>query len=254
MAEYRTMRVTFWNDPYIEELSPFDKLLYIYLFSCPSVNNLGVLEVTRKKISFETGLSVEDVQAGLSRMQEAGKILTEGSSIWMVNFVKHQTTTSPKLIQSLKKLIPSVSSESIRKEICARYPHIIDGCDTMPIPSDTVSIPSGELERELERELEVKTIAPPTRSERDFDSFWQSYPRKKSKGHAQKTWDKLRKAKSLPELDVILDAIAAAKAGHDWQRNAGEFVPYPATWLNARGWEDEGACDLGRSGIFAGAI
>lgn len=35
MATYRTIRMSFWNDPAIESLPPGDKLLYLYLFTCP---------------------------------------------------------------------------------------------------------------------------------------------------------------------------------------------------------------------------
>ena len=40
MATYRTIRMAFWSDPYIENLSASEKLLYLYLFSCPHTNNL----------------------------------------------------------------------------------------------------------------------------------------------------------------------------------------------------------------------
>jgi len=50
VAEYRTMRVSFWDDPYIESLQPLDKLLYIYLFTNPHVNNLGILDISHKKL------------------------------------------------------------------------------------------------------------------------------------------------------------------------------------------------------------
>lgn len=93
---------------------------------------------------------------------------------------------------------------------------------------------------------QVKTCA--------FDEFWAAYPRKKSKGQARRTWENLEKKRELPDLGVILAAIAAAKAGQDWQRDGGKFIPYPATWLNATGWEDERACDVGCSSAFAGAL
>ncbi len=47
MATYRTIRMAFWSDPYIETLSASEKLLYLYLFSCPHTNNLGLLAVSR---------------------------------------------------------------------------------------------------------------------------------------------------------------------------------------------------------------
>jgi hypothetical protein len=70
-----------------------------------------------------------------------------------------------------------------------------------------------------------------------FVEFWASYPRKKSKGDAIKAWNKLK-----PNLDLvstILDAIYKAKGSPDWLKDNGQFIPYPASWLNARGWEDE---------------
>ena len=33
MATYRTIRMSFWNDPAIVSLPPADKLLYLYLFT-----------------------------------------------------------------------------------------------------------------------------------------------------------------------------------------------------------------------------
>ena len=67
MATYRTIRMDFWNDPYVEGMEPQDKLLYVYLFSSPHTNNLGVLTVSRRKIAFETGLTEEGVAAGCKR-------------------------------------------------------------------------------------------------------------------------------------------------------------------------------------------
>ena len=68
-------------------------------------------------------------------------------------------------------------------------------------------------------------------TESDFASFWESYPRKVSKPFALKAW---RKAK-LPPLSDILSALEKYKAV--WKDP--QFIPHPASWLNARRWEDE---------------
>lgn len=70
----------------------------------------------------------------------------------------------------------------------------------------------------------------------DFETFWVAYPKKRSKGQAEKTWLKIKPDKDL--LQKILSAIENAKESHDWKKDGGKFVPYPATWLNAKGWED----------------
>lgn len=70
-----------------------------------------------------------------------------------------------------------------------------------------------------------------------FMRFWSAYPRKKSKGEGLKAWKKLKPDDQL--VTVMLAAIERAKASEQWIKDNGQFIPYPATWLNARGWEDE---------------
>lgn len=73
--------------------------------------------------------------------------------------------------------------------------------------------------------------------DRLFDSFWNAYPKKKSKGQAEKAWEKLNPSKEL--VAIMLDKLARAKTCKEWVKDNGQFIPYPATWLNAKGWEDE---------------
>ena len=40
-------------------------------------------------------------------------------------------------------------------------------------------------------------------------------------------------------MDVVLKAIEAQKHSAQWQRDNGQYIPYPATWLNQGRWEDE---------------
>lgn len=70
-----------------------------------------------------------------------------------------------------------------------------------------------------------------------FDQFWAAYPKKRSKGAARKAWDKLHVNPTMQA--TILRAIERAKQSEDWQKDGGQYIPYPATWLNAEGWEDE---------------
>lgn len=140
MAEYRTIRMAFWNDPFVEELEAGEKLLYLYLFTCPHTNNLGVLEVSRRKIAFETGLDVATVNAGLEKLEKAGKIVTDATFTLLTRFIRHQTTTSPKIAQALKGMLASVSSEKLRNALCLGYPSIFGGLSQSGYHTDTISI------------------------------------------------------------------------------------------------------------------
>lgn len=151
-ATFRTIRRTFWTDPYIESMPPARKLLYIYLFTSPHTNNLGVLNTTTRRIAFETGMTEDEVKEHLNVLeQQDGKVaLDDGScggglSILVVNFIKHQCTTSPKLVMSLRALFRGVESEKIKAVLIAKNPHLLDGMDRVP---DTVSIPSGEIDQD----------------------------------------------------------------------------------------------------------
>lgn len=94
-----------------------------------------------------------------------------------------------------------------------------------------------EAERDTEAEAETPLL--PERIPRrmsGFAEFWEAYPRKVGKGDAEKAWAKLKLAPRVPE---ILSAIRTAKASFDWTKEAGQFIPHPATWLHRKGWEDQ---------------
>ncbi len=70
-----------------------------------------------------------------------------------------------------------------------------------------------------------------------FLNFWEVYPIKVGKDQAWKAWEKRT---DLPDITIICDVIKKQK---EWRAQSnGEFRPewkHPATWLNAKGWEDE---------------
>jgi hypothetical protein len=70
-----------------------------------------------------------------------------------------------------------------------------------------------------------------------FACFWDAYPKKKSKGQAEKAWSKIEPNEQL--LATMLAKIEQARTSVEWTREGGQFIPHPATWLNAKGWEDE---------------
>ena len=88
------------------------------------------------------------------------------------------------------------------------------------------------LRREEKRGEENNPYSP-----QDFERFWEAYPKKKSKGQAEKAWQKISLSEHL--LETILSVIEIAKTSEDWQKENGKYIPYPATWLNAKGWLDE---------------
>lgn len=75
-----------------------------------------------------------------------------------------------------------------------------------------------------------------------FELFWDAYPRKVGKIAAKKAFLKTSE-EIFPD---ILRAIEEQKLLPQWQKNDGEFIPYPATWLNQGRWEDDVNGNLGQ--------
>jgi hypothetical protein len=91
-----------------------------------------------------------------------------------------------------------------------------------------------EAEAEVETEAEAEA-APEAQSL--FKRFWQAYPKKRSKGQAEKAWSAIMPDEQL--VGRMLAALRQAARSPDWQKQGGKYIPYPATWLYAKSWEDE---------------
>ena len=71
----------------------------------------------------------------------------------------------------------------------------------------------------------------------DFARFWAAYPRRVGKQDALKAWQKLK-----PDAELVAQMIATLGwqvNQPQWQKDDGQFVPYPASWLRAGCWDDE---------------
>lgn len=118
----------------------------------------------------------------------------------------------------------------------------------------------GEEEKEKEytphtpQGAERQELAQETTSQKEqrFAQFWAAYPKKKSKESARKAFFKLNPTNDL--LCQMLRAVERQATTEQWRRQGGQFIPYPATWLNGGCWEDRDAVEVrpfGR-GAFGG--
>lgn len=69
-----------------------------------------------------------------------------------------------------------------------------------------------------------------------FSDFWKEYPRKEAKADAVKAFAKLKMNDEL--MDTLMAGLFRATESEAWLKDGGKFIPYPATWLNGRRWED----------------
>lgn len=223
MARARTLKPGFFKNESLAECSPLARLLFAGLWTL--ADRAGRLEDRPKRIRAEI-LPYDDgsVDDMLNELQDAGFILRyqvgEQRFIQVLNFSKHQN------------------------------PHCKEAESAIPAPSEhsanTVQAPD---EHHSSRALTLNPITHSLNPEpgpsagagwqKGFAKFWETYPKKKSKGDAEKAFKKINPSEQL--LATILAAIEQDKASSDWTKDAGQYIPYPASWLNAKGWEDEQA-------------
>ena len=101
-----------------------------------------------------------------------------------------------------------------------------DACDRMQ--THATAAKDKEKEKEKEKEKDTDTL---------FAQFWAVYPKKRDKAKAAKAFANLQPDETL--LAEILTALDWQTKTPEWSKDGGQFVPYPATYLNGRRWEDE---------------
>jgi hypothetical protein len=114
--------------------------------------------------------------------------------------------------------------------------------NSAPLPSSPPTPPllSIPLISPKEKETNVSKKKVP-HTDAEFDQFWAAYPRKVCKKAARKSFEKV----DVP-LETILTALEQHKKSAQWNKDKGQFIPHPATWLNNARWEDELEIDTGK--------
>lgn len=72
-----------------------------------------------------------------------------------------------------------------------------------------------------------------------FVQFREAYPAEKwDEGAAWQAWLTLSRAKQLPGLPKLLDAVTAWEASEQWQKDNGRFIPLASSFLSKRRFLD----------------
>lgn len=86
---------------------------------------------------------------------------------------------------------------------------------------------------------QLRLVETPARKPDDdgFNTFYAAYPRHIARADAQRAWRQIRPNAQL--RGEIQDGLR--RATEHWQANGTDkqFIPYPASWLRGRRWEDE---------------
>ena len=80
-------------------------------------------------------------------------------------------------------------------------------------------------------------------NDESFTRFWDTYPKKVNKAGARKIFvtifKKLTPEQSDQLLTTILNALKNQKHSGQWQKDNGQYIPHPTTWLRGERWNDD---------------
>lgn len=128
---------------------------------------------------------------------------------------------------------------TLKEQDTSQYDTLMNDTNNIGIP---VGIPSGipddnqrYTQNRIDKNRIDKSSINTTSSNDDaFDVFWKAYPKKVGKADARKKFKKID-----VDVDVLLDALNKQKRSEQWNKDNGQYIPNPSTWLNQRRWEDE---------------
>ncbi len=222
MARIRTIKPEFFTSEDIVSLTPFARLLYIAIWcEADREGRLVWKPKTFKMRYFPADLI--DIDEHCSELVSGGLVALYGDGLaYIPAFLNHQHINNREADSHLPE--PDASST---RDSRVNHAH-----------------KSGREEgRKGRKYIDASK----------FDAFYSAYPKKRNRGDAEKAFNAIKADDDL--LAKMLSAIDAAKQSQDWQKDGGKFIPYPASWLRAKGWEDEhGGFGTGSSDEFAGAI
>jgi hypothetical protein len=119
MAKQRYINTRFWDDSYVIDLDPIEKLLFIYFLTNPLTSIVGAYEISARRIAFDTGIDRDMVPKILKRFEESGKIFYVDGWIVIKNFIKHQSI-NPKIVSGIRNELMNLPAP-VRSVVAFEY-------------------------------------------------------------------------------------------------------------------------------------
>lgn len=242
-TKYRRIHLTFWTDLKVRQLKPLDKLVFLYLVTCPHSHLSGIYHLPILYACHETGLDGREVGEAFDRLKEAGLVQynEKHEVVWVVNMLKYQVISYSTVVAVTNQLdslhgCPLIETFSMRYGGMLREWKDRDGT----VPTQCQGSGNKDQEKDQDQKKEKKKEKKQNKDiDHSFSLFWEAYPKKIGKAAAKKAWNKeLSTLINDDLLETILKAIEMQIKSNQWRQDGGQFIPHPATWLNQERWED----------------
>lgn len=102
MARYRTIDIRIWMDAKFMSLDEGSQLLFIYLLTCPQINQIGTIPMSPNVLAAYLDKPIETVSERLKNLSDMGLIRVDnGNLIWICNFLKYNAPMNPNCAKGL---------------------------------------------------------------------------------------------------------------------------------------------------------
>lgn len=149
MSKKRSVDTHFWNDNYVADLDPIEKILFLYFLTNPLTNMLGVYEIPLRRIAFDTGIDSDMVKKIIERFDRDDKFSYVDGFLVVHNFLNHQNLNT-NMKTSAENEFLSLPDNVMRNSKLERVRKALKGLGMLR----KIEI---EYEYESERELEVES-------------------------------------------------------------------------------------------------
>lgn len=217
--------------------------MLLTLRQCSQAGPAGIFRYYLEVVSAQTGLTSKMSARAMRELEAAGWIEVEGVVVWIKNALRddpHIRLADDKHRTAVERAIAALPRQAIVLRFCDYYQlaRPFEGSPQdpsqglpktparPPSPSPTLASTPARVEG-----------GPGGTGDDAFERFWATYPKHRGKEAAKSTWDKIKPDEVLSAR--IIEAVEAQKSWSDWTKDGGQFIPYAATWLNRRQWEDE---------------
>ena len=144
MATQRYISTSFWDDAFVQELDPSEKLFYMYLLTNPLTNIAGVYKITDRRISFDIGYTAVVIKELWRRFSESDKVVRTGEWVIIAAWPKHQVVNKRgKVYEGIIKILSTLPTAVYDEVSTSRYAFDLTVVDEvrskMSIPSDRPS-------------------------------------------------------------------------------------------------------------------
>lgn len=239
MAKFRKVQTSFWDDEYIEKLSPEDRYFYLFLLTNPMTTECGIYTITKKKMSYYTGYNQEAIDNILKRLIDSGKVQYDEktSEVLVVNKMKYVDRAGKPVLDCIESELKQVKNKSFiyasaksisNEQICALYSDYL-GVDV----SLTIRGQEEEKDKEEEKEEDEDKEVSVTEIELwpSFEDFWNLYDKKTSRPKCEKLWKKVDHP-AREKIMLHLTSYIPATPDKKFRKN-------PDTYLRNESWNDE---------------